>query len=61
MSNIVFGNYTPEYVENNSLDVVLGVFFDGTLNNKVNTKERENNTEIYKKKRDKILVQKTTQ
>ncbi|ASE62318.1 DUF2235 domain-containing protein [Chryseobacterium indologenes] len=49
MSNVVFGNYTPENIEDDSIDAVLGVFFDGTLNNKANTKERENNTEVYKK------------
>ncbi len=48
MSNVVFGNYTPENIEDDSIDAVLGVFFDGTLNNKANTKERENNTEVYK-------------
>lgn len=49
MSNIVFGNYTPVEDDDESINAVFGIFFDGTLNNKVNTKERENNTSIYKK------------
>ncbi|MDR6527809.1 MULTISPECIES: phospholipase effector Tle1 domain-containing protein [Chryseobacterium] len=50
MSNIVFGNYNPvEEEQDESIDAVFGLFFDGTLNNKVNTKERESNTKIYQK------------
>jgi hypothetical protein len=50
MANVTFGSYSPSIDEDNdAVDIVFGVFFDGTLNNKVNTKERENNTEIYKK------------
>lgn len=30
------------------VDVTLGAFFDGTLNNKTNTEQREANTEIFK-------------
>ena len=50
MANITFGNYTPaEDKDDDPIDIVFGIFFDGTLNNKQNTKERENNTAIYKK------------
>lgn len=50
MANITFGNYSPPGEENDDdVNIVFGLFFDGTLNNKVNTKERENNTEIYRK------------
>ena len=49
MSNIIFGNYSPEEKKDESIDAIFGLFFDGTLNNKINTKERENNTEIYQK------------
>lgn len=50
MANITFGNYSPAEDKINTLpDIVLGIFFDGTLNNKQNTKERESNTAIYKK------------
>lgn len=50
MANITFGSYSPPKEEvDEAVDIVFGVFFDGTLNNKVNTKERENNTQIYKK------------
>lgn len=37
---------TADYV-----DVTVGVFFDGTLNNKTNTEQREANTQIYQKNR----------
>ncbi len=49
MTNIKFGNYTAPKRINKRIDLELGIFFDGTLNNKQNTKERENNTEIYRK------------
>ena len=47
MTNIKFGNYTPpdsKLIKNNIIDITLGVFFDGTLNNRKNTyirKEKE--------------------
>ncbi|ABG57949.1 DUF4280 domain-containing protein [Cytophaga hutchinsonii] len=34
------------------VDVTLGAFFDGTLNNKTNTEQREANTEIFKNNSD---------
>ncbi|OXA99506.1 phospholipase effector Tle1 domain-containing protein [Flavobacterium pectinovorum] len=48
-TNISFGNYTPPPLPNGTIDVVIGVFFDGTLNNKTNTQERLAKTETYKK------------
>lgn len=53
-TNISFGNYTPPPQSKKIIDVVMGVFFDGTLNNKTNTNARlgkegkEGNT-AYKK------------
>lgn len=49
MANIQFGTYTPPKEPKKGNDLELGIFFDGTLNNKQNTRERENNTEIYRK------------
>ena len=43
MSNITFNDYTPPEIESNEvIDITIGVFFDGTLNNKNNTEERKN-------------------
>lgn len=48
MSNIVFGNYTPSDEEDDGIqEVIIGVFFDGTLNNERNTYLRK---EYQKKK-----------
>ncbi|MET3036297.1 DUF2235 domain-containing protein [Chryseobacterium sp. NRRL B-14859] len=48
MSNVVFGNYTPPEEEDDGIqEVVIGVFFDGTLNNERNTYLRK---EYQKKK-----------
>lgn len=49
MSNIVFGNYSPPPPPPNVINVVLGIFFDGTLNNKTNSDARKGNTKSYKK------------
>lgn len=49
MTNVQFGSYTPSEDEENLLNIEFIIFFDGTLNNKQNTKERENATSIYKK------------
>ncbi|WP_435524744.1 hypothetical protein [Chryseobacterium indoltheticum] len=47
MSNVVFGNYSPPPPPPNVINVALGVFFDGTLNNKTNSDARKGNTESY--------------
>lgn len=50
MANVTFGDYSPpEENDTDDVNIVFGIFFDGTLNNKTNTKERESNTEIYKR------------
>ncbi|WP_080780147.1 T6SS phospholipase effector Tle1-like catalytic domain-containing protein [Chryseobacterium phocaeense] len=49
MHNNKFGDYTPEISKEEVLDITLGVFFDGTLNNKNNTTERREKTADYKK------------
>jgi len=50
MHNNKFGDYTPEETKEEVLDITLGMFFDGTLNNKTNTIERREKTDAYKKK-----------
>ena len=47
-TNIQFGTYTPPPPPKKTFDIAIGVFFDGTLNNKTNTDERKKNTEAYK-------------
>ena len=47
-TNIQFGTYTPPPPPEGTFDIAIGVFFDGTLNNKTNTDERKKNTEAYK-------------
>lgn len=49
MHNNKFGGYTPEITKKEVLDITLGIFFDGTLNNKTNTIERREKTPEYKK------------
>ena len=49
MHNNQFGSYTPSVSREEVLDITIGIFFDGTLNNKTNTLERENKTEVHKK------------
>jgi len=39
--SIVFGDYTPPKKEVKIKELVIGVFFDGTNNNKNNTKAKE--------------------
>lgn len=39
--SIVFGDYTPPKVETRKDDLAIGIFFDGTNNNKNNTKAKE--------------------
>lgn len=48
MSNVVFGDYSPPPPPDNIINVTLGIFFDGTLNNKTNTDARKNKTSSYK-------------
>lgn len=48
-TNISFGDYTPPEPPNGTIDVEIGVFFDGTLNNKTNTEERRAKTKAHKK------------
>lgn len=47
--NISFNTYTPPPPPKGDLDIVIGIFFDGTLNNKTNTEQRRDNTGTYKK------------
>ncbi|WP_292008820.1 DUF2235 domain-containing protein [Chryseobacterium sp.] len=50
MHNNRFGDYSPPpAVEDGTMDITLGMFFDGTLNNKTNTIERRNQTAVHKK------------
>ncbi|AZA77535.1 DUF2235 domain-containing protein [Chryseobacterium sp. G0186] len=49
MHNNQFGSYSPTISKEEVLDITIGVFFDGTLNNKTNTTERVNKTADYKK------------
>lgn len=39
-TNIQFGSYTPKPQETTGKEFVIGIFFDGTLNNKTNTEGR---------------------
>ncbi|NHN27600.1 DUF2235 domain-containing protein [Flavobacterium jejuense] len=48
-TNISFGDYSPPEPQKETIDVLIGVFFDGTLNNKNNTQEKLNNSEYFKK------------
>ena len=41
---------SPTETKEEVLDITLGMFFDGTLNNKTNTIERREKTDAYKKK-----------
>lgn len=50
MYNNKFGDYTPEASKEEVVSITLGIFFDGTLNNKTNTIERRDKTDAYKKK-----------
>lgn len=50
MANIIFSNYTPNELEDaNVINVTLGVFFDGTGNNKTNINERKRNSAEFQK------------
>ncbi|UKB82877.1 DUF2235 domain-containing protein [Chryseobacterium sp. MEBOG06] len=49
MHNNQFGSYTPSVSKEEVLDITIGIFFDGTLNNKTNTIERRGKTEVHKK------------
>ncbi|MFP3832811.1 T6SS phospholipase effector Tle1-like catalytic domain-containing protein [Chryseobacterium sp. SIMBA_028] len=49
MHNNQFGGYTPSISREEVLDITIGIFFDGTLNNKTNTIERVKKTPDYKK------------
>ncbi|MGH1518363.1 phospholipase effector Tle1 domain-containing protein [Chryseobacterium sp. JK1] len=58
MSNIVFGNYSPPPPPKGEINIRIGIFFDGTQNNRSNTKAGGNEpdykrTEEEKKKYDK--------
>lgn len=39
--SIIFGDYTPPKKERTTKDMFIGIFFDGTNNNKNNTKAKE--------------------
>jgi hypothetical protein len=39
--SIIFGDYTPPKIETRKDDLIIGVFFDGTNNNKNNTNAKE--------------------
>ncbi|WP_136669253.1 DUF2235 domain-containing protein [Flavobacterium sp. H122] len=49
MANIQFNPYSPkeEQKKEELIDITLGVFFDGTLNNKNNTDERKKNSAVF--------------
>ncbi|MDH7464191.1 DUF2235 domain-containing protein [Chitinophagaceae bacterium 26-R-25] len=47
MASIRYGNYTPPIDKEKEKDIVLGIFFDGTKNNKTNTEEREKNSVYF--------------
>lgn len=50
MANITFNSYTPDAIEDaNVINVTLGVFFDGTGNNKTNIEERKKNSADFQK------------
>lgn len=40
MANVTFGNYTPPPPPKGTVDIRIGVFFDGTQNNRTNTNAR---------------------
>lgn len=48
MANVVFGDYSPPPPPDNIINVALGIFFDGTLNNKTNSDARKSNANSYK-------------
>ncbi|MGL6128251.1 T6SS phospholipase effector Tle1-like catalytic domain-containing protein [Chryseobacterium artocarpi] len=54
MHNNQFGGYTPTITKEEVLDITIGIFFDGTLNNKTNTTEKAKGTEAYKKHGGKV-------
>lgn len=45
MANVTFNGYVPEPVADDAISVTLGVFFDGTKNNKNNTSARKGKKE----------------
>lgn len=47
--NVSFSNYSPPEPSKEAISLKIGIFFDGTLNNKNNTEERKNNSEDFKK------------
>lgn len=48
MISVQLGSYTPSSNKAEYIDITLGIFFDGTKNNKTNTNEREKNTSAFK-------------
>ena len=38
--NVSFGTYTPPPLPKGTIDIRIGVFFDGTQNNRTNTNAR---------------------
>jgi hypothetical protein len=57
MSNVVFGDYSPPPPEKGFIDIRIGVFFDGTQNNRTNTNSRlglegDKGKKAYKKMSD---------
>jgi len=49
MESVTFSGYQPTEEDLSVIDVTLGIFFDGTLNNKNNSEEQRNNTEAFQK------------
>ncbi|MGM5631963.1 DUF2235 domain-containing protein [Apibacter raozihei] len=49
-ANIQFGTYDPPPLAEDQISISVGLFFDGTLNNKDNTDERKKNSDFFKKK-----------
>jgi Uncharacterized alpha/beta hydrolase domain (DUF2235) len=48
-ANVTFGDFAPETQSKKVVDITLGIFFDGTLNNKTNTDEGTKQTAAFKK------------
>ncbi len=47
-TNISFNDYSPPEPPKGTINITIGIFFDGTLNNKTNTQEKINNSEYFR-------------
>lgn len=48
LTNISFNDYSPPEPPKGTINIQIGVFFDGTLNNKTNTQEKLNNSSSFR-------------